>query len=398
MSKKTDDIAALYQQYLMPTYSPAVALISGTGSKVVDIDNMQYIDLTAGIATLACGHCHPKVTEAIELQAKTMPHSSNLYFNTNAVLLAQRLSKLSGGYKAFFVNSGAEANENMVKIARLWGSTRGGRYEVITFNKCFHGRTLAMCAATAQEKIQKGFDPLPIGFAYADFNDLESVKAAINDKTVAIMLEPIQGEGGVIEADPDFLKGVAQLCKENDLLFLMDEIQTGMGRTGTMFAWEQTDVKPDMFTLAKALGGGLPLGAVLARPDLADLLHPGALGTTFGGNPCACAASLAVLDVIENEKLLAHTQKIGAAFREALEGFMETYPQILEVRGKGLLIGMVMEGAAKDVVESCRLGGVLCCTAGEHVVRFLPPLNLSEKDLEEALEIIGDSLEELFAE
>lgn len=395
MSKKTEDIASLYDQYVMPTYAPAIALVHGTGSKVVDIDNIQYYDLTSGIATLACGHCHPEVTAAIEAQVKTLPHASNLYYNTNMVILAQSLARLSGGYKSFFTNSGAEANENMVKIARLWGRATG-RYEVITFNKGFHGRTLAMCAATAQEKIQAGFDPLPTGFAYADFNDLESVKAAISEKTVAIMVEPIQGEGGVIEATNEFLQGLADLCKEKNLLLLMDEIQTGMGRTGTMFAWEQTPVKPDMFTLAKALGGGLPLGAVLARPDLADLLKPGMLGTTFGGNPCACAAGQAVINVIEKEGLLAHAKKIGDQLREGLEALMDTYPQILEVRGRGLLVGMVVEGSAKEIVEECRLGGVLCCTAGEHVVRFLPPLNISEKNLGEALEMIGESLDTLF--
>lgn len=394
--KKTDDIASLYQQYLMPTYTPEVALLSGTGSRVLDIDNMQYIDLTSGIATLACGHCHPKVTEAIEKQARVLPHASNLYYNTNMVLLAQRLHKLSGGYKSFFANSGAEANENMIKIARLWGASRGGRYEVITFNKSFHGRTLAMCAATAQEKIQHGFDPLPVGFTYADFNDIESVKAALTDKTVAILLEPVQAEGGVIPADEAFVKALADLCKENDLLLLMDEIQTGMGRTGTLFAWEQFDVKPDMFTLAKALGGGLPLGAVLARPEIVELVRPGMLGTTFGGNPCACAAALAVLEVIDEEKLLEKARATGETFREGLEALMDTYPQILGVRGKGLLIGVEVEGSAKELVESCRMGGVLCCTAGEHVVRFLPALNLSDKDLEEAMEIITDSFDAVF--
>jgi acetylornithine/succinyldiaminopimelate/putrescine aminotransferase len=239
---------------------------------------------------------------------------------------------------------------------------------------------------------------MPTGFAYADYNDIESVKAAINDRTVAIMLEPIQGEGGIIEATPEFLQGIDALCKEKNLLLLMDEIQTGMGRTGTLFAWEQTSVKPDMFTLAKALGGGLPLGAVLVRPDLADGMKPGMLGSTFGGNPCACAAALAVLKTIEDEKLLDNAKKVGEQFREALEALMETYPQILEVRGKGLLVGMVMEGSAKEVVESCRMGGVLCCSAGEHVVRFLPSLNISEKNIEEALEIISDSLEAIFEE
>ena len=395
MSDKTNDIADLYKQYLLSTYTPAVALLEGHGSKVTDIDGMQYIDLTSGIATLACGHCHPAVTEAIVAQAKMLPHCSNLYYNTNMVLLAQRLSKLSGGHKAFFANSGAEANENMVKIARLWGRD-SGRYEVVTFNKGFHGRTLAMCAATAQEKIQTGFDPLPVGFAYADYNDLESVKAAIGDKTVAILLEPVQAEGGVHPADPDFLKGVADLCKERKLLLLMDEVQTGMGRTGTMFAWEDYGIKPDLFTLAKALGGGLPLSAVLVRPDIAALVHPGMLGTTFGGNPCACAAALAVLDTIEKEGLLARAKAAGEQLRVGLEAFMDAYPQILDVRGKGLLIGMAVEGSAKEVVDACRNYGVLCTTAGEHVVRFLPPLNISEKDLEEALEIIGDALAELY--
>ncbi len=397
MSKKTEEIEALYNQYVMPTYAPSVALVSGDGSKVCDVENMHYYDLTSGIATLACGHAHPVVTEAIAAQAKTLAHASNLYYNTKMAALAQKLSEYSGGYKSFFVNSGAEANENMVKIARLWGRA-SGRYEVITFNKSFHGRTLAMCAATGQEKIQVGFDPLPTGFAYADFNDLESVKAAITERTVAIMLEPIQGEGGIIEATDEFLQGVSDLCKERNLLFLMDEIQTGMGRTGTMFAWEQTPVKPDMFTLAKALGGGLPLGAVLARADLADLLKPGMLGTTFGGNPCACAAALAVLKVIEDEQLLEHVKTAGAKFRAGLEALAETYPQVLEVRGRGMLLGLVVEGSAKEIVDECRLGGVLCCTAGEHVVRFLPPLNIKEKDLNEVLEMIGDTFDTVFGE
>ena len=395
MSKKAEEIEALYEQYVMPTYSPAVLLVNGTGDCVHGADGMTYYDLTSGIATLACGHCHPDVTAAIEAQAKTIAHTSNLYYNEKMATLAQALGRLSGGYKSFFTNSGAEANENMVKIARLWGR-ESGRYEVITFNKSFHGRTLAMCAATAQAKIQQGFDPLPTGFAYADFNDLESVKAAISEKTVAVMIEPIQGEGGVIEANNDFLKALADLCKEKNLLLLMDEIQTGMGRTGTMFAWEQTPVKPDMFTLAKSLGGGLPLGAVLARPDLADLLKPGMLGTTFGGNPCACAAGQAVIDVIEREGLLERAKVAGAALREGLEALMDSYPQVMEVRGRGLLLGMVVEGAAKEIVDKCRDFGVLCCTAGEHVVRFVPPLNITDSHLEEALDIIGEAFDELF--
>ena len=397
MSNKTNEIKALYDEHMVPVYTPEIALVSGSGSRVVDADNMQYIDLTAGIATLACGHCHPAVVKAVTNQANTLIHGSNLFFNPWMAKLSERLSTLAGGYKTFFGNSGAEANENMVKIARRFGAD-SGRYEIITFNKGFHGRTLAMCAATAQEKIQAGFDPMPTGFAYADYNNLESVKAALSDKTVAIMLEPVQGEGGVIPATQEFMDGIAALCKEHNLLLLMDEIQCGMGRTGSLFAWEQYGVKPDMFTLAKALGGGLPLGCVLVRPDIADTLKPGMLGSTFGGNPCACAAAMAVLDTIEEENLPEHARQVGDLFREGLEGLMETFPQILDVRGRGLMIGMQVEGPAKEVVDACRMGGVLCCTAGANTVRFLPPLNIPEKDLEEALEIISDSLEELYGE
>ena len=397
MSKKFEELANRFAEVTLPVYSPAVALASGKGSHVVDVDGMNYIDLTSGIACLACGHAHPAVTAAITAQAAKLPHASNLYINEQTVALAEKLSELSGGYKAFFANSGAEANENMVKIARLWGHEQG-KYEVITFKKGFHGRTLAMCAATAQEKIQKGFDPMPAGFAYAEYNNLDSVKAAINEHTVAIMLEPIQAEGGVIPAEDAFLEGIAALCKEKGLLLLMDEVQTGMGRTGTFFAWETSPVKPDLFTLAKALGGGLPLGAVMTRSDIAALLKPGMLGTTFGGNLCACAAAQAVIKTIEDEKILDHVKEASEQFQEGLEALMDAYPQVTEIRGKGLLLGMVMEGSAKEVVDACRLGGVLCCTAGEHVVRFLPPLNIPSKDIDEALEIIGDSLEELFGE
>ena len=396
MSKSTD-IAALFDQYVMHTYAPTATLTSGSGCKVRDPDGMTYLDFTAGIAVHNVGHCHPKVVKAIQAQVATLGHCSNLYYNVNQALLAQRLSKLSLNGKCFFCNSGAEANEAMIKLARLWGHEKG-KYEIVSMQNSFHGRTLATLAATGQAKVQKGFDPLPIGFAYAEFNNLDSVKAAINERTVAVMLEAVQGEGCVIAATEEFFVGVRKLCDEKGLLMLCDEVQCGMGRTGKWFGWQNFPVKPDAFTLAKALADGIPMGALVASPALSDLFKPGMHASTFGGNPVSSAAALAVLDVIEEEALVKHAEEVGALFVEGLGAFVEKYKQVLEVRGKGLMVGLVVEGDAKEVVSACRNMGLLCCVAGEHVVRFLPPLNVKEADLDEAIEMIGDALEQLYGE
>ncbi len=396
MSKSTD-IAALFDQYVMHTYAPSATLTSGSGCKVRDPDGMTYLDFTAGIAVHNVGHCHPKVVKAIQDQVATLGHCSNLFYNVNQALLAQRLSKLSLNGKCFFCNSGAEANEAMIKLARLSGHEKG-KYEIITMQNSFHGRTLATIAATGQTKVQKGFDPLPIGFTYAEFNNIDSVKAAVNERTVAVMLEAVQAEGGVVPATEEFFVGVRKLCDEKGLLMLCDEVQCGMGRTGKWFGWQNFPVKPDAFTLAKALADGIPMGALVASPALSDLFKPGMHASTFGGNPVSSAAALAVMDVIEEEALVKRAEESGNLFVEGLNLFVEKYKQVLEVRGKGLLIGLVVEGAAKDVVAACREMGLLCCVAGEHVVRFLPPLNVKEDVLEEALEMIGDALEQLYGE
>ena len=396
MSKSTD-IAALFDQYVMHTYAPSATLTSGSGCKVRDPDGMTYLDFTAGIAVHNVGHCHPKVVKAIQDQVATLGHCSNLFYNVNQALLAQRLSKLSLNGKCFFCNSGAEANEAMIKLARLSGHEKG-KYEIITMQNSFHGRTLATIAATGQTKVQKGFDPLPIGFTYAEFNNIDSVKAAVNERTVAVMLEAVQAEGGVVPATEEFFVGVRKLCDEKGLLMLCDEVQCGMGRTGKWFGWQNFPVKPDAFTLAKALADGIPMGALVASPALSDLFKPGMHASTFGGNPVASAAALAVMDVIEEEALVKRAEESGNLFVEGLSVFVEKYKQVLEVRGKGLLVGLVVEGAAKDVVAACRSMGLLCCVAGEHVVRFLPPLNVKDDVLEEALEMIGDALEQLFGE
>ena len=394
MSKKSQEILELYKSKVMPTYSPSVVLASGKGVTVRDVDGMTYYDFTSGIGVNNVGYCHKKVVQAVQDQAAAMLHCSNLYVNTPATLLASKLVEISGlGGKAFFCNSGAEANEAAIKLARKWGSANGGRYEVVTFRQGFHGRTLATVAATAQAWCQEGYDPLPVGFAYADYNDLESVKAAVNDKTVAIMLEAVQGEGGVTPATDEFMKGVRALCDEKNLLMIVDEVQAGMGRTGTWFAWQGYDVKPDLFTCAKALGGGLPMGALISNAKLADVFTASAHASTFGGNPVAAAAGLAVIDVIESEKLLENATKVGNLLKEALQGFVDQYDQLLAVRGKGLMLGLVVDGDAKEVVDAFKAQGLLALTAGKNVVRFLPPLTLAESDLEDPIDMISDALD-----
>ena len=393
---KTEIIDA-YKQYLMPTYAPDVVLEKGKGSKVFGVDGNQYYDFTAGIGVHNIGHSHPAVVKAIQEQAEKLVHCSNLFVHEGQVKLAQKLVEISGlGGKVFFCNSGAEANEAAIKLARRWGSQNGGRYEVVTMRNSFHGRTLATITATGQDWCQQSYEPLPVGFAYADFNDIESVKAAVTDKTVAIMLEAVQGEGGVNPATEEFMAGVRALCDEKNLIMICDEVQCGMGRTGKWWGWQNYSVKPDLFTSAKSLADGVPMGALIANAKFADVFALGSHASTFGGNPLACAAALATIGVIEKENLLTAAAKKGEMLKAALQAFAEKYDQILDVRGLGMMLGMVTEGAAKDVVEAFKAGGVLTCTAGEHVVRFLPTLSIREDHLEEAVEMMGDSLEELF--
>jgi len=398
MSKSTE-ILELYQSKVMPSYTPSVVIAGGKGLTVRDVDGMSYYDFTSGIGVNSVGYANPKVVKAIQDQAAALIHCSNLYVNAPATLLASKLVELSGlNGKVFFANSGAEANEAALKLARKWGAANGGRYEVVTFRQGFHGRTLATVAATAQAWCQEGYDPLPVGFAYADYNDLESVKAALSDKTVAIMLEAVQGEGGVNPATEEFMKGIRALCDEKNLLMIVDEVQAGMGRTGKWFAWQNYDIQPDLFTCAKALAGGLPMGALVSNEKLANVFGASAHASTFGGNPVAAAAGLAVIDVIESENLLENAVKVGAVLKEKLEEFADQYDKLLEVRGMGLMLGLVTECPAKEIVDAFRAQGLLTLTAGEHVVRFLPPLTLSEGDLEDVCDMISDALDCAFGE
>ena len=398
-NEKSMEILDLYRAKVMPTYAPSVAVASGKGITVRDADGRSYYDFTSGIGVQAVGYGNKKVTEAIQSQAAALTHCSNLFVNAPETQLAAKLVELSGlGGKVFFCNSGAEANEAAIKLARKWGHANGGRYEVVTFRQGFHGRTLATVAATAQAWCQEGYDPLPVGFAYADYNDLDSVKAAISEKTVAILLEAVQGEGGVTPATEDFLRGVRALCDERNLLMIVDEVQTGMGRTGTWFAWQDYGVTPDLFTCAKALGGGLPMGALVSNAKLADVFTPSSHASTFGGNPVAAAAANAVISVIEEDGLLENVAKVGALLKEALQSFVDKYDKLLEVRGKGLMLGLVVDGDAKEVVDALAGQGLLALTAGPHVVRFLPPLCLGEEDLEDAVDMISDALDNVFGE
>ena len=389
------DIKTKYQSYIIPSYAtPSLVLVKGKGSRVWDNDGTVYMDFVGGIACQNVGHCHPKVTEAIQAQAAKLV-LSNLYMNEYHGVLAEKLSTLSGlGGKCFFCNSGAEANEALIKLARLWGSDEG-KYEIVSMTNSFHGRTLAALAATGQTKYQDGFEPIPDGFLYATLNDLDSVKAVISGRTAAILVEAVQGEGGVVAATPEFMKGLRALCDEKGILLFCDEVQCGMGRTGHWFGFQASGVKPDAFSLAKSLGSGYPIGAIVTNPKLADVFQPGKHASTFGGSPLACAAALATLGVIEDEKLVARAAEAGEQFAEGLREFIEAYEHVKEVRAYGLMIGLVLDVPAKLLSQSLLEMGILAIPTAENVVRFLPPLNIKDSDINEALDIIDDALADM---
>ena len=398
-TNKTKEILDLYGENVMPTYAPSVVVASGKGVTVRDVDGRSFYDFTSGIGVHNVGYARAEVVKAIQDQAAQLTHSSNLFANEPATKLAKKLVEISGlEGKVFFCNSGAEANEAAIKLARKWGAANGGRYEIVTMRQGFHGRTLATLAATAQAWCQEGYDPLPVGFKYADYNNLESVKAAVNEKTVAIMLEAVQGEGGVTPATPEFIEGIRALCDEKDLLMICDEVQSGMGRTGTWFAWQGYNVKPDLFTCAKAIADGIPMGALISNKKLANVFTLSSHASTFGGNPVAAAAALAVIGVIEKEGLLKRATEVGNLLKEALQGFVDQYDKLLEVRGKGMMLGLVVDGDPKAIVEALQAQGLLALTAGSNVVRFLPPLVLGEDDLEDAVDMISDALDCAFGE
>ncbi len=388
---KTKEVIDLYDKYVMPTYKQTpVVLVKGKGIKVWDIEGREYLDFFPGWAVSGLGHCHPRVVNAIKDQCKKMIHIPNNYYNNLQARLAGVISESSFGGKVFFCNSGAEANEAAIKLARIYG--QGKRFEIITMEKSFHGRTLATVAATGQDKIKKGFSPLPSGFRHVRFNDFQAVKDAIGPQTVAIMLEPIQGEGGINVASTDYLSKVRKLCDQKDILLIFDEIQTGMGRTGAMFGYQHYGIIPDMMTLAKTLGGGVPIGAMVAARKIADTLKPGSHASTFGGNPLVCSASLAAFKAIEKEGLLDNARNMGKYMFDQLNELKKRHSMIKEVRGMGLMIGVELNREGARVVEKCLKRKLLInCTQG-NVLRFMPPITVTKKNIDKAMKILNEVL------
>ncbi len=379
------------QASLMPNYGVRnVTLVRGKGTRVWDSEGKEYLDFLAGISVNNLGHCSDRVVEAIRQQAAELMHCSNLYLIPQQVELARRLCELCFADKAFFANSGAEANEGAIKLARLYSKVKHGdnRYEIITVRNSFHGRTLATLTATGQDKIQQGFAPLPVGFQYGFFNELNSVVEKVTSATCAIMIEPVQGEGGVTPATQEFMIGLRRLCDEKNLLLIFDEIQCGMGRCGRMFAHQHYGVEPDIMTLAKALGNGFPIGALLARAEVADVLTPGTHGSTFGGSPLACATALAVLDEMADARIPERSEELGDYFRSSLESRLGSLPAVKGVRGLGLMVGIVLASAGADIVKTCMDEGVLInCTMG-NVLRLLPPLTVTKEECDQVTELL----------
>ena len=376
------------QAYILHTYGRVdAALVKGRNARAWDVDGKEYIDFTAGIGVNALGYCDPEWSAAVAEQAGKIQHMCNYYYCPENTALAQELSQASGMAKAFFCNSGAEANECAVKIARKYGEKRGA-YRIVTLENSFHGRTLTTLAATGQEGFHREFLPLTEGFLYAQAGDLAGIQALLDGSVCAVMLEMVQGEGGVIPMDEGFVKGLAKLCREKDVLLLIDEVQTGIGRTGRFFAYQGYGVQPDVVTCAKGIAGGLPMGACLVSERLGDILQPGQNGSTFGGNPIASAAARVVVRRVSEPDFLQSVLEKGAYFREKLEAM----PQVEYVRGRGLMLGVKLkEKDAHDVLVQCAKAGLLILTAKE-LVRFLPPLTITQEDIDQGLAIFQQVL------
>jgi acetylornithine/N-succinyldiaminopimelate aminotransferase len=370
-----------------------IAFVRGHGAYLYDADGNRYLDFFCGLAVTSLGHGHPRVVRAIRDQAEKLTHVSNVFHTEPMARLAERLANRFGDGKVFFGNSGAEANEAAIKLARRWGhKDGGGRFEIVATLGSFHGRTMATLSATGQEKYHQGFQPLVPGFRLAPFDDLAALEGAVRDETVAVMVEPIQGEGGVVVPRTDYLKRLREFCDRNKLLLIFDEVQVGMGRTGKFFCYEHAGVKPDIVTLAKALGGGLPIGAMIAKSDVSSSLTPGSHGTTFGGNPVACAASMAVIDAFEQEEVLENASRVGAYLLERVREIAKDNPRVVDVRGLGMIIGVVMKGEARPAVDACLSQRLLVNATAGNVLRLLPPLNLTREEADAGLKIIESAL------
>jgi len=389
---KIEEIFQVYKDNIMPTYNKTpLIFVKGKGSRLWDIKGKVYLDFFPGWGVGNLGHCHPKVMQGLRDQVSKLIFVPNNYYHPFQAKLAKELIYWSFPGKVFFCNSGAEANEGAIKLARKFGR---GRYEIITFENAFHGRTLATLAATGQKKYQSGFEPMPEGFKQVKFNDIDAVLHAITDKTAAIMLELVQGEGGINVAKSDFVLFLRKICDEHKLLLIIDEVQTGIGRTGKMFCYSNYGITPDLITLAKALGGGLPIGAMIVKKEFSDLIGPGMHATTFGGGPVICKAALGVLKAVQKEKLLKNCQNMGNYLLEKLNLLKNSYPVIKEVRGIGLMLGMELQVEGKQIVEKCIEQGLLINCTHDKVLRLMPALNITKNEIDKALRILENALKE----
>ena len=372
-----------------------IVITKGKGCSLWDTEGKKYIDFVSGIAVCNLGHAHPKISEALSKQADILLHVSNLYYTEPQIELACRLTENSFADRVFFCNSGAEANEAAIKLARKYFKDKGesDRYRIVTMEKSFHGRTMATLSATGQDKIRKGFEPILEGFDHIPFNDIDALQKSIGPSTCAVLLEPIQGEGGVRCPDPDYLKAVRRLCDETGVLLIFDEIQTGMGRTGKFFAYEHFGIEPDIMTLAKALANGLPIGAMLAREEVAEAFGPGAHASTFGGTPIITAASVQVVKVLLEENLIHHCAKMGAYFKERLSGLKNRHESIVDVRGMGLLLGMKLKIEGDTIVNSCMEKGFLINCIQGNILRFIPPLIVEKEEIDALVECLDELLD-----
>lgn len=389
------DWIAEEHRYLFQNYGRQPIVIErGEGTRAWDADGKEYLDFVGGLAVNALGHAHPVVTDALAKQSRQLIHTSNLFYTEPMIELAKLLVEHSCLGRVFFCNSGTEAIEAAIKLARRWGhDTKDGAYEIISMNDGFHGRTFGAVAATGTARYREPFEPMPAGFTHVPWNDLGAVKAATTPRTVAVLLEPIQGEGGVNMPAPGYLKGIRDWCDQNKLLLILDEIQTGVGRTGTLWAYEQEGVEPDVMTLAKGLAGGVPIGAMLAREEIASHLVPGDHGTTFGANPLATAAGLATMRYIIENDIPARAAKASERLLTRLRSIEDRVPLVTEVRGRGMLLAVgLSRDCSADVVAACRERGLLVNNVRPNAVRFMPPLNTSDDEIDRACQIFEEAL------
>ncbi|MCD6293075.1 MAG: aspartate aminotransferase family protein, partial [Deltaproteobacteria bacterium] len=392
----SEEIFALTENYIAPTYNRfPLALVKGEGVKLWDAEGNEYLDCLAGIAVCNLGHCHPQVSAAIASQAARLMHVSNLYHIEPQARLAKLLCELSFAEKVFFCNSGAEANEAAIKLARRYGNEilGEGAMHIITMHHSFHGRTMATITATGQKKVQTGYQPLLAGFDYVPFNDIEAVAAAITKKTCAVLVEPVQGEGGVILPAVDYLNRLRALCDERGVLLIFDEVQTGIGRTGAFFAYQHSAIAPDIMTAAKALGNGFPIGAMLASDRVMRHFGPGSHASTFGGNPLASAAALATLETLRDEGIVDNVAKTGAFLIDGLKRLKQSFPEIIgEIRGLGLMVGVDLRVPVAEIVGACLKHRLLVGSAGDNTLRITPPLIIEKAEIETLLQILTEVL------